>query len=236
MIVNTRTGQFEIPGEHDLISRSLQAYGEWAQQEIDRLAAFIHDSDTVIDAGAFIGTHSRAFSELVGADGHVHAFEPSRRTLPFLQSNAQSADFPNITVHGFGLGETAETKRFVFEDANLGASHAVEDTADADDSIEIRRLDDAGLDKVDFIKADVEGMEISLLKGAQALIEKSRPVIYLELNTLDTGVESLAWARQHGYLVHGLAADPFNPANHNLLPTIAQMCSCTFQVSRNRGP
>lgn len=216
MIVNTRNGPFEIPGGQDLISRSLQAYGEWAQQEIDKLAAFIREGDTVVDAGAFIGTHARAFSELVGASGQVHAFEPSGKALPFLERNAQTARLANITVHAFGLGETAETKRFVFEDANLGASHAVSDAGlEAEDSITIQRLDDAGLGRVNFIKADVEGMEISLLKGANAVIEQCRPLIYLELNSLEMGADALAWARQNGYLVHGLAADPFNPQNHN---------------------
>ena len=62
MLVAGRYGSFEIPDEKDLVANSLRLYGEWAQSEIDALANFIQEGSVVVDVGAFIGTHSRAFS------------------------------------------------------------------------------------------------------------------------------------------------------------------------------
>lgn len=60
-IVDTRYGKFNVIDNDTVISHSVRVYGEWAQKEIDFLAHFIKPGYFVIDAGAFIGTHSVAF-------------------------------------------------------------------------------------------------------------------------------------------------------------------------------
>ena len=64
--VRSRYGQFKIIDTDSVISKSLIMYGEWAQNEIDLLAYFIQPGDIVVDAGSFIGTHARVFSNLLG--------------------------------------------------------------------------------------------------------------------------------------------------------------------------
>jgi len=57
-----RYGMMSFFKTDNTISRSLKEYGEWAQAEIDFLLYFIGSRDTVLDIGAFIGTHVLAFA------------------------------------------------------------------------------------------------------------------------------------------------------------------------------
>src|ERR1700682_6527582 len=106
MKVDTRYGAFSIFSDRDLISRSLLQYGEWAQCEIEILAQFISSGDTVVDAGAYIGTHTLAFASMVGSTRSIHSFEPNREANLLLIENVSANALRNVTVHESGLGET----------------------------------------------------------------------------------------------------------------------------------
>ena len=181
MILSCRYGDFAAPAEDDLILNSLSQYGEWAQREVDALAGFIDKDNTVVDAGAFIGTHSRAFSSLVGQNGRVHAFEPNSSIYPFLEQNAAQARFSNIVSHPFALGAIEESRAFVsgLTRYNQGASSLVLcDKETTHELIDVKPLDSFAITMVDFIKADVEGMELMLLMGAEETINRSKSTIF----------------------------------------------------------
>src|SRR5208283_1011541 len=71
----SRYGLIAAPATDLITGRSMATYGEWAQLEIDALAYFIKDGDTVLDVGACFGAHSLAFSDLAGLSGRMIAFE-----------------------------------------------------------------------------------------------------------------------------------------------------------------
>lgn len=213
-----RYGEFVVPPGQDLIGDSLRRYGEWAQTELDVLAAFISAGQVVVDVGSFIGTHARAFSSMVGPEGRVYAFEPNQRTFLLLQANAGKAAYPNIIPTAAGLGRFCGTARLTTGDiaGNLGAT-TLNMEGDADgDGIRILTLDDAGItEPVHFIKIDVEGAELQVLLGASRTIRQFAPVLFLEVNSLEKSHELPAWAREHGYKCFGLVSPAFNPANFN---------------------
>ncbi|MGF6493635.1 FkbM family methyltransferase [Luteibacter sp. 621] len=140
---------------------------------------------TVLDIGANIGCTALAFS---GMADIVHAFEPSPSTFRLMTTNTSVVQ--NVQHHNFGLGEapgsfeltfspTNRSGGFVSNQTKASAGHTVE-------QIEIRTLDDVaptlGVDKIDFIKIDVEGFEGSVLRGAARTLATSQPVVALELN------------------------------------------------------
>ncbi len=86
----SRYGPITVPATDLIIGRSIATYGEWAQLEIDALAHFIKDGDTVLDIGACFGTHSLAFSELAGPSGRVIAFEASLTNFALLNRNCRN--------------------------------------------------------------------------------------------------------------------------------------------------
>ena len=73
--------------DYCLISKSLLKYGEWQRFELDFLASLLDNGDIVLDCGAYIGTHTLTFSEAVGAEGKVFAFEGSPDVYNVLKTN-----------------------------------------------------------------------------------------------------------------------------------------------------
>lgn len=215
MIVNCRYGDFSIPEGPDLIGDSLRLYGEWAQIEINTLAHFIGEGDVVVDAGAFIGTHARAFSKLVGSAGEVLAFEPNDVAFKFLEENV--SQYTNIIAIPHALG-SVEQKRFISSVANgnVGKAPLAIVAHDSQDRpVSVRPLDALGIERVNFIKADVEGMEQSILEGAANTINKSKPAIFVEVNTLEDSVPVIRWAPRADYLTFGIITPAFNLDNFN---------------------
>src|SRR4051794_33133529 len=72
-------------------TKSLLKYGEWAENEISFLHHFVEKGSTVVDVGAYIGTHTLAFANFVGAQGRVIAIEAQPATFGLLQRNIAMA-------------------------------------------------------------------------------------------------------------------------------------------------
>jgi len=217
-IVSCRYGRFSIPDRDDLILNALYKYGEWAQQEIDVLTRFIYPGDTIIDAGAFVGTHARAFSRIVGEEGKVIAFEPNPTSYECLSENANLAQYANITTYQIALGDRLPCSglSLVQTERNLGGTKISESRTDANGIVvRVQRLDDFDFDRIRFIKADLEGMEFPMLLGAEKTVSRDHPVIFLEVNNLQSSIPVLGWAHVRGYMIFGLISAAFNPDNFN---------------------
>jgi FkbM family methyltransferase len=217
-IVHCRYGDFFVPDNSDLIFDALRLYGEWAQHEIDLLSRLIQPGAVVIDAGAFIGTHTRAFSQLIGDQGKVHAFEPNPTSYALLLENAKLAADSNIATYQLGLDQNKSTGILLSDPSkgNLGGT-SISGSPMGSGGVEICtcRLDDFDFGKIDFIKADIEGMEHSMLLGAEQTIRRYRPVIFLEANNLQASYPILVWARTMDYVPLGVMSSAFNTFNFN---------------------
>ena len=218
-IVATRYGQFRIIDTDNVISHSLKEYGEWAQQEIDFLLHFIKLGASVADVGAFIGTHSRAFSGAVGAGGVVYAFEPRNEIVEVLLENVELSPIRNIKVFKCGLGdrhgEIEIAKALRNPENNFGSFslNALHKLTDDGTGIQLRTLDELSIAHLDFIKIDVEGMEIEVLLGGDATISRDRPVVFAEVNSLQGGVPLLQWCASHQYLMFCTLHPAYNQKN-----------------------
>lgn len=214
MITNTRYGDMDIVSEHDLISRSLLEYGEWAQLEINSMLHFINPSDTVLDVGAYIGTHSRAFSERVGAQGRVVSFEACGKNACFLKRNAELAEIKNIEVKVKGLSDR-EKNYYAHNDSELknGGGNQLSDTVSGA-PVEVVTIDSLGIKNVSFIKIDVEGMEYEVIRGGEETIKRDVPGIFVEVNSLKTALPVFYWAMRGSYRVFGVSERAYNPFNY----------------------
>ncbi|MDD2714788.1 MAG: FkbM family methyltransferase [Candidatus Wallbacteria bacterium] len=138
-----------------------------------------------VDAGAFVGdTVERFFWENLGTFRHLYAFEPGSRQFQAMEQRisrlksewAIGEDY--ITAVRAGLADQNGRRMFSFvDDSPLRHGLTAEDLDKHNsDSIEVYALDSFLKGKpVTFIKADVEGMEMELLKGAQATISRFKP-------------------------------------------------------------
>lgn len=176
-------------------------YGEYEPEERRILLMAARHSQTIIDAGANIGWYATHFARMVmpGA-GTVHAFEPVPTTCAMLRRNVQINGLDaTVRVNEMGLADV-EGQATIFMPsvqgsgaASLQRLHPQEDVREV--PIVISTLDNYtaahGLTNVGLIKADVEGAEFALLRGAVATLERDQPIIFLELLR--------KWSRAYGY-------------------------------------
>jgi GT2 family glycosyltransferase len=87
------------------------------------------------------------------------------------------------------------------------------EAASAGVEITLITLDDLGLDRLDLIKIDVEGMEPLVLAGASATIERCRPVVFAECNSVEIGGAMLGAFAHTDYMIFGASYPAFNPRN-----------------------
>lgn len=219
-IAQTRYGEMECLSSDSVVSRSLMRYGEWAQLELDLLGALVRPGMAVLDVGAFLGTHTLALAAMVGPQGLVHSFEPRASIREVLRRNVERNGLGQVTVHACALGANSarldipaidldsETNfgGLALEGSNTGSTAAAE-------TIDIRRLDDLNLGRVDFAKIDAEGMEADVLEGAAHTLANYRPVFFAECNDLERGSRTLAGCLSRGYQVFGLLSPAYNPEN-----------------------
>jgi FkbM family methyltransferase len=149
---------------------------------------------TCLDVGANIGIFTIALSRLCPA-GRVMAFEPSPRTFQFLTENIRRNRRRNVQPAQTALaghdGDLSFHDVPFFEAGSFTVPPDSPLTADVIGSnllrISCARLDtvleNTGPEHIDFIKIDVEGSELEVLRGAGRTLARCRPAVMLEFNS-----------------------------------------------------
>lgn len=134
----------------------------------------VNPGDTVFDCGAFTGNSSLFFSQKAGETGRVYGFEAAAPT--FLQYSKNMQALGNVTPVQAAVYDTTGHVRFT------GTSAAAR-VDDAGEPVCAVTLDDFvaqhAVQKVDFIKMDIEGAEAQALEGARRTIQTYRPKMAL---------------------------------------------------------
>ncbi len=135
----------------------------------------VKSGDIVIDAGAWIGDFS-AYSASRGAE--VYAFEPVAETFYWLQKTAELNNGKIYPVQK-GLNDSEEELQITVDKTNSGSNSLVKANTYGYEKIIVTTLDkfveENKIEKVDFIKSDIEGAERNLLKGAVNVLKTFAP-------------------------------------------------------------
>jgi FkbM family methyltransferase len=155
------------------------------EPELVVLGELVNPGDCVLDIGANIGVYTKRLSQLVDPDGKVISMEPVPGTFEVLQSNVRALKLNNVRCMNVAASDhtglvNMEVPKYETGWQNIYRAHIVIDSSGA---IQAISLDEAfrDLDRVDFIKCDVEGHELSVLRGAAGLIQKHRPKWLIEV-------------------------------------------------------
>lgn len=216
----------DLPVRDRLAAAAIDALARWTpyvESEICGLRELVRPGALCIDIGAAAGIYTVALSRLSGPTGQVHSVEP----LPFANLhvarllNVGSAanvrqhalalgaepgiDFMSVPVGRFGLvtGRSFLDRRASGPDPNMEfARHvAVTVTVDTLDALCQREH----IDRLDFVKIDVEGAELQVLEGGKAVIEELRPAMLIEIEARHTARyrsapgDVTAWMHERGY-------------------------------------
>jgi len=131
------------------------------------LLAELAPGDCVWDIGANIGYYSKLFSQCVGKEGTVLAFEPS--PLNFARLSAACRDLKNVSLVQLGLGREDAKVSFRQGVDSLGATSRIVDHGPGEFVVDIRSgaslIDRGAALAPNAIKIDVEGFECEVLEG-----------------------------------------------------------------------
>jgi FkbM family methyltransferase len=147
----------------------------------------IKKASIIFDIGANIGSTSLYFSKL-NPEAKIHSFEPNGKTFNRLLDNIQLNNCSIISMYNLGFGEVkSEVKLYEVDEHNPGMNRILPDNINFPFTIiKIDTIDDFcrlnTIDKIDFIKIDVEGYEYAVLAGGINIIKNSKPLIFLELD------------------------------------------------------
>jgi FkbM family methyltransferase len=144
----------------------------------DALHAAVRRGDTIWDVGANVGLYTTIFSDLVGATGHVVAFEPA--PAPFEHLSQAVAERSNVTLVAMALGaEAAVMPINVMADPRAGTHSLVRGSQAGATTVSVtvargdRIRADRNLPTPNVIKIDVEGFEYEVLSGMAEILESS---------------------------------------------------------------
>lgn len=149
-----------------------------ARHFLEQFRKLIPLGGTVIDCGTSIGDHTVTYSSWVGPNGKVIGFEANPIVAECCQLNLQI--YPWTTVYNVGLGKEHSTAR-ISMDKNIGASHL---SQEGNFPVDIDPLDAyiELVDRCDFMKVDIEGYELNMIKGGVEFLKRYKPAILMEIN------------------------------------------------------
>jgi len=226
--LDTRYGTLSIfPNDSGAATQSLRSYGEWAENELSFMHRFVSIGGLVLDVGAYVGTHTLAFSRFVGPQGRVISVEAQPESYRVLSANIAANGLEIVTAyHAIATDEVGQVGIPVL-DVNSSASFGSASLHDVllpghesgpGNGIEVETvpaltIDSLNLDRCDLIKIDVEGVEDLVLRGAGETLRRLAPVVYCECNSVEDGLRSLSLLQSHGYDVFAHVVQAFNADN-----------------------
>ena len=183
------------------IGRSFDEYGEFSEGEIAMFREIVSEGDVVVEAGGNIGAHTIALAKLAGESGQVFSFEPQRLVFQTLCANLALNSLSNVEAQNVAIGaapgEIVVPHLPPGEVTNFGGLGLGE--YKTGDKRAVITLDSLGLDACRLLKIDVEGMELGVLQGAGEMIERCRPVMYIENDREDRSPALIEHIQQRGY-------------------------------------
>ncbi len=159
-----------------------------ATEYVYHLAQLVRAGDTCIDIGANLGYYARTISRLAGPAGRVFAVEPVAPIRKVLSRNLRRC--ANIEILPYALG--AEARDVVMgndsarESGYFGTGqNFVNDSGEKPDvefTARMRRGSElfADLQRLDFIKCDIEGYELTVMREMRPLLERFHPTVLIE--------------------------------------------------------
>lgn len=191
------------------------------QETLDLLPHLLNRGGIIVDVGAHVGTLAVPFSHYAG---RVIAFEPTKKTFAFLQKNIALNAAP-VDARNKGLGAAPNrASSVVLHDFSAAANTLLVGEGD----IEVSTLD-AEVPAADFVKIDVEGMELGVLEGGSRLWQNSKPPILFEVNLFALRRHGTAAADLQGFLKqYGYRL--YYPIQNNGTLTLANIWSLSLFV------
>lgn len=183
------------------------------EKDLSLVGKLVRSGDTVFDIGANFGLYTKILAECVGTGGRVYSFEPVPQTFHILEHNVLSAKLNQVSPLCLAASNTTGKATIsipTYSDGGENMYEASLERSGTGTGIEIStvRLDEqfADLDRLNFVKLDVEGHEPAVLDGMQGIITRHHPAFLIEINDGftegSTGSTVARFMHSLGYSMH----------------------------------
>lgn len=173
--------------ESDWMERYAVRSGYFYQDDLSALIEeTVSPGDVFIDVGANVGFVSLIASSRVGPRGQVFSFEPNPGLVNRLKQTIARNGVANVSIFETALGEDVGTVRLI-PGENHGTSRiSFGDEAPSEIEVPLRRADDLLRSRIPddvpaFVKIDVEGAELGVLKGMPLLLQRPNTRFFVEV-------------------------------------------------------
>ncbi|WP_345632892.1 FkbM family methyltransferase [Rugosimonospora acidiphila] len=204
----------------------LARHTRYLDTELHTLPALVGPDDVCLDVGSAAGLYSQALSHLVGPAGLVHSVEPLSFSHPLWSRVLGARRRGNVRHHTMALGERPgrvamrvpfgahgpDTSRSFLAWNTHGLGSNDEFAQHADLLVDVNTLDGlcagAELTRLDFVKIDVEGGELHVLRGGERSIDRFRPTMLIEIEARHTARyeyspdDVVNWLAERGYSMY----------------------------------
>lgn len=175
--VNGRWGEVWFYENDTYVGQSLDKYGEYNPDETECIISLADKNKLCLDVGANFGVITQA---LETSGFTCVAFEPQPDIFNIMCKNVRGEK------HNCALGDKEGVSVMPLippnQNVNYGGFKVGTQSKLGTVNVAIKTLDSFNFENVGFIKIDVEGYEEKVLRGAEKLIEKCRPILYIEDN------------------------------------------------------
>lgn len=173
--------------------------GTYEPKNVEAIQKTVKEEDVAYDVGAHVGYFTVLMGDLVGSSGKVFAFEPRGLNLGYLKRHVSVNHCENIEIVAKALGNHSGHAKL--ETRTGSGTGYISETGDED--VEITSIDElvesGTLPPPTFLKIDVEGGEMAVLRGARKIIEIQRPRMVLATHGDEIDAECRALLREWNY-------------------------------------
>lgn len=157
-------------------------------REISILRRTLKPGDVAIDIGTHKGAYTYWMSKCVGSQGHVYGFEPQIRLAERLWSVLDALNLSNVSVRNMGLSSSPGVLNLFIPGSNASSPEATFEQPERYVEGRFQEVEVAILDQllaeekrpIRFIKCDVEGHELEVFKGCEAILRQFKPALLFE--------------------------------------------------------
>lgn len=166
----------------------------------------------VYDIGSNVGFYTLLASQLVGEQGSVYAFEPVPRNIFFLKKHLQINKVKNVRVIGKAVTTNESTVQFSLG-SDCSSGFVSKDGSISVDSVSLDKFIEQGNPLPDLIKMDIEGGEYLALQGAENILKKSKPIIFLATHGKQVHLNCIDFLQSIDYKIYSLHGENIADTN-----------------------
>ncbi len=196
---------FFLPFRNDLIEQTIIAKKTFFEiSELNIVRQFIPENAVFVDIGANIGNHL-VFFGLFTSSKKIYGFEPNSEIFPILMENVKLNKFEQKTIlKQVAIGSEKSKGKLIGSSDSNNISYTNKNVCVCETgNIDILPLDLVVEEKIGFMKIDVEGMELDVIKGSINRISSDKPIIFIESDKIEKVIELLSPINY--YIVKSLA-------------------------------